>query len=220
MHLRQLTLARTAIVVALVAFGGTAHAAGFPDPPAEPAAGAGSTQTAVLAGGCFWGMEGVFERLKGVRDVVSGYAGGNAETAHYEMVSTGKTGHAESVRITYDPSQISFGTLLKVFFSVAHDPTELNYQGPDRGTQYRSVIFYTSDAQKKTAESYIRTLDQAGVFSEKIVTEVVPFKSFYPAEEEHQHFMDNNPDYPYIVFWDVPKVQALDTFYPELIAKR
>jgi peptide-methionine (S)-S-oxide reductase len=191
----------------------------FPDPPAQNLKAPGTTETAVLAGGCFWGMEGVFERLKGVSDVVSGYSGGDKSTAMYDIVSTGRTGHAESVRITYDPSKISFGTLLKVFFSVAHDPTELNYQGPDHGTQYRSVIFYTNAEQKKIATEYIRILGKAGVFKDPIVTEVVPLKAFYPAEEYHQDFMDKNPDNPYIVYWDLPKIALLKERFPELIAR-
>jgi peptide-methionine (S)-S-oxide reductase len=192
-------------------------AAAFPDPPKEIAAASG-TQIAVLSGGCFWGIEGVFERLKGVTNVKSGYSGGDVATAEYEMVSTGSTGHAESVQITFDPSVIGYGTLLKVFFSVAHDPTELNFQGPDHGTQYRSVIFYGSDAQKKIAEDYIALLDKAHVFPQPIVTQVVPLKAFYPAEDYHQDFMDNNPDYPYIQMWDLPKVRALQTTYPELLS--
>jgi peptide-methionine (S)-S-oxide reductase len=212
------------IVGVLLAFflllGGAAGAIGFPDPPKESAVKISSTRTAVLSGGCFWGMEGVFERLKGVRDVVSGYSGGDAATAHYEMVGTGKTGHAESIRISYDPSQIGFGTLLEVFFSVAHDPTELNYQGPDVGTQYRSVVFYQDPEQKRVAEEYIHTIDQAGIFSDRIVTEVVPFKAFFPAEDYHQDFLDNNPFYPYIMVWDMPKIRNLERTHPELIAKK
>jgi peptide-methionine (S)-S-oxide reductase len=198
-----------------------AFAAGFPDPPAGATTMTkpGSPEVAVLAGGCFWGMEGVFERLKGVVDVVSGYSGGEAGTAHYHMVGTGTTGHAESVRIAFDPAQISFGTLLKVFFSVAHDPTQLNYQGPDHGTQYRSAIFYASAEQKRISEEYIRILDAAKVFPDRIVTQVVPLKEFYPAEDYHQNFMDNNPGYPYIVFWDVPKVEHLVKLYPELVSR-
>ncbi len=191
--------------------------ASFPDPPKE-AASASGRQIAVLAGGCFWGMEGVFERLKGVIDVVSGYSGGGADTAHYEMVGSGTTGHAESVQITFDPSVISYGTLLKVFFSIAHDPTELNFQGPDYGTQYRTAIFYGSDAQKQEAQDYIQLLDKAHVFSKPIVTEVVPLKAFYPAEDYHQDFMDNNPTWPYIVAWDRPKVAALERTYPALLS--
>jgi peptide-methionine (S)-S-oxide reductase len=174
----------------------------------------------VLAGGCFWGMEGVFERLKGVIDVTSGYSGGSAATAHYEMVGTGTTGHAESVKIAFDPSKISYGTLLKIFFSVAHDPTELNYQGPDVGTQYRSAIFYANQAQKLVAERYIEILNSSGVFPRPIVTQVVPLAAFYPAEDYHQNFMDSHPDYPYIVMWDAPKVERLAQEYPTLVARR
>jgi peptide-methionine (S)-S-oxide reductase len=190
--------------------------AAFPDPLPDGKTSAG-VQEAVLAGGCFWGMEGIFERLSGVTDVVSGYSGGDKLTASYELVSTGTTGHAESVRITYDPAKISYGTLLKVFFSIAHDPTQLNFQGPDEGTQYRSAIFYANDDQKRIAEAYIRALDSAKIFSKKIVTQVVPLKAFYPAEEYHQNFLDKNPDYPYIVFWDLPKIAHLKEVYPKLV---
>jgi peptide-methionine (S)-S-oxide reductase len=196
---------------------GASAAPAFPDPPKE-AMPVNGTQIAVLSGGCFWGIEGVFERLKGVTDVISGYSGGDAATADYEMVSTGSTGHAESVQITYDPSVVSYGTLLKVFFSIAHDPTELNYQGPDHGTQYRSVIFYGTDAQKRTAEEYITLLNTAHVFTQPIVTQVVPLKAFYPAEGYHQDFLDNNPNWPYIVMWDKPKVRALQSTYPGLLS--
>jgi peptide-methionine (S)-S-oxide reductase len=219
--MNRIRLFRILLPAAVMAFAATgAWAAAFPDPPAEPGKPAPSPRVAVLAGGCFWGMEGVFERLKGVIDVVSGYAGGTRETASYDLVSTGTTGHAESVRITYDPSKVSYGTLLKVYFSVAHDPTELNYQGPDEGTQYRSAVFYADDAQKKTAEEYIRTLDRAGVYRKKIVTQVVPLAAFYPAEDYHQDFMDRNPDYPYIVYVDRPKVDDLLKKYPDLVARR
>jgi peptide-methionine (S)-S-oxide reductase len=177
----------------------------------------GPTRTAVLAGGCFWGMEGVFEQLKGVKEVLSGYSGGSGATAHYELVSTGTTGHAESVQITYDPSQISYGTLLKVFFAVAHDPTELDYQGPDHGTQYRSVIFYSGQDQRRMAEAYIRELDRDKVFRKPIVTQLTPLTVFYPAEEYHQHFMEKNPDYPYIVMWDQPKLALLKREFPALV---
>jgi peptide-methionine (S)-S-oxide reductase len=153
-------------------------------------------------------------------DVTSGYSGGDAQTAHYEMVGSGTTGHAESVQIRYDPSQVSYGTLLKVFFTVAHDPTELNFQGPDYGTQYRSVIFYANDGQKQVAESYVRQLDQAKVFSKPIVTQVVPLKAFYPAEDYHQHFLDRNPGYPYIVFYDLPKIATLKRTFPQLVADK
>lgn len=189
----------------------------FPDPAVDVTGPAAQgPQTAVLAGGCFWGVEGVFERIKGVTNVVSGFAGGAKSTAHYEEVSTGRTGHAESVEITYDPSQITYGQLLKIFFSVAHDPTELNRQGPDTGTQYRSAIFYANNEQKKVAEAYIKQLDDAKIFRHAIVTQVVPLKGFYAAEKYHQHFLDNNMTYPYIVYNDLPKLAALKKYYPQL----
>jgi peptide-methionine (S)-S-oxide reductase len=205
---------------ALVIAGALAFAAPkvpFPDPTLDiPASAATGPQTAVLAGGCFWGMEAVFEHLKGVTNVVSGFAGGNRSTAHYEVVSTGRTGHAESVQITYDPGQITYGEILKVYFAIAHDPTELNHQGPDYGTQYRSAIFYANDDQKRVAEAYIQQLDAAGVFRHKIVTEVVPLKGFYPAEAYHQHYLENHPDQPYIVYNDLPKLEALKKQYPQM----
>ena len=189
----------------------------FPDPAADiPASATKGTQVAVLAGGCFWGVQGVFERIKGVKDTVSGFAGGEKSTAHYETVSTGRTGHAESVKITFDPSQITYGQLLKVYFSVVHDPTQRNRQGPDTGTQYRSAIFYTSEEQKKVADAYIRQLNDAGIFKREIVTEVVPLKGFYAAEGYHQHYLDNNPNEPYIMYNDLPKIAALKKEYPEL----
>jgi peptide-methionine (S)-S-oxide reductase len=189
----------------------------FPDPAIDvPASAAQGKQTAVLAGGCFWGVEAVFEHLKGVTEVVSGFAGGDKSTAHYETVSTGSTGHAESVKITYDPSHITFGQLLKVYFSVAHDPTELNRQGPDTGTQYRSAIFYMDDDQKKVAEAYIKQLNDAKLFSRPIVTQVVAYHGFYAAESYHQHFLDHNPNYPYIVYNDLPKLAQLKKQYPQM----
>lgn len=189
----------------------------FPDPAVDiPAVPGVHKASAVLAGGCFWGVEGVFERVKGVTKVVSGYSGGAASTAHYEMVSTGRTGHAESVEITYDPGQISYGQLLKVYFEIAHDPTELNRQGPDEGTQYRSAIFYSSEDQKRTADAYIEQLNEAKVFRHKIVTKVVPLQAFYPAEAHHQGFLDRNPNFPYIVYNDLPKLRALQKKLPEL----
>ena len=188
----------------------------FPNPPLDPQEGKGP-QIAVFAGGCFWGVEAVFEKLKGVQDAVSGYSGGEAKTAHYEVVSTGLTGHAESVRVTYDPAQVSYGTLLKVFFSVVHNPTELNYQGPDHGTQYRSVIFYTNNTQRRVAEEYISALSKARVYDSPIVTQVVPLKAFYAAEDYHQHYLQNNPTQPYIVMWDLPKIAALQRNYPQLV---
>jgi peptide-methionine (S)-S-oxide reductase len=194
-------------------------AADFPAPSIDPAPSARSA-TAVFAGGCFWGVEAVFERLKGVSGVVSGYAGGKPDTAHYEMVGTGRTGHAESVEITYDPSQISYGKLLQVFFSVAHDPTELNRQGPDEGPQYRSAIFYASEEQKRVAEAYIAQLNQARVFKHPIGTQVTPLAGFYPAEAYHQDFIARNPHNPYIVYNDLPKLHQLEKKYPDLVKAR
>jgi len=191
----------------------------FPDPQVLTLAENSGTETAVFAGGCFWGVEAVFEHLNGVKDVVSGYSGGSRETAEYYAVGSGTTGHAESVRIEYDPSVISYATLLKIFFHVAHDPTQLNYQGPDHGTQYRSAIFYTDEEQKEIAAKYIELLDDEGVFPERIVTELSPLDAFYPAEDYHQNFMMLNPNYPYIVYWDRPKVEFLESEYPDLLKK-
>ena len=173
-------------------------------------------QTAVVAGGCFWGVQAVFEHVKGVISATSGYAGGSAKTADYETVSAGHTGHAESVQLVYDPSQITYGELLRVFFSVAHDPTQLNRQGPDEGSQYRSSIFYSNEAQKKIAEAYIAQLDAAKVFRHRIVTKVVPLEAFYPAEAYHQNYAARHPDQPYILFNDAPKVVHLKQAFPEL----
>jgi peptide-methionine (S)-S-oxide reductase len=183
------------------------------DVPLAPATG---IQTAVFAGGCFWGVEAVFEHLKGVTQVVSGYAGGSAETAKYDVVSSGSTGHAESVRITYDPARISFGQLLQVFFSVAHDPTELNRQGPDTGTQYRSAVFFGSDAQKRITEAYIAQLQAAHAFPRPIVTQVAPLKAFYEAEAYHQDYLAHHPTQPYIVINDLPKIGNLERQFPTL----
>lgn len=173
-------------------------------------------QTAVVAGGCFWGIQAVFQHVKGVISATSGYAGGSAKTAEYEVVSTGETGHAESVQIVYDPSQITYGELLRVFFSVAHDPTLLNRQGPDEGTQYRSVIFYGNDEQKRVAEAYIAQLDQAKVFRHRIVTQVAPLEAFYPAEAYHQNYAALHPNQPYIYYNDAPKVEHLRQEFPDL----
>ena len=173
-------------------------------------------QTAVLSGGCFWGIQSVFQHVKGVISATSGYSGGSAKTAEYEIVSTGETGHAESVEIVYDPSQITYGELLRVFFSVAHDPTQLNRQGPDEGTQYRSSIFYRNDEQKRIAEAYIAQLDKAKVFSSPIVTKVVPLQAFYPAEAYHQNYATLHPNQPYILFNDAPKVAHLRQEFPDL----
>ena len=175
-----------------------------------------NTATAVFAGGCFWGVDAVFRHVRGVSKVVSGYAGGGADTANYETVSTGTTGHAESVEVTYDPSQVSYNDLLKVFFFVAHDPTELNRQGPDSGTQYRSLIFYANDEQKKMADDYIAQLDQRKAFSEPIVTKVVALTGFYPAEAYHQNYLALHPDQPYIVINDLPKLERLQKTFPAL----
>jgi peptide-methionine (S)-S-oxide reductase len=200
------------------ALAGVMTAATLPDPATDEEAKKG-TESIVLAGGCFWGVEGVFERIKGVKDAVSGYAGGKEATAHYEVVSTGRTGHAESVKVTYDPSQITLGQLLKVYFAVAHDPTELNRQGPDEGTQYRSAIFYSNPEQQRVADAYIAQLNEAKTFHSKIVTQVVPLPAFYAAEEHHQHFLDRNPNYPYIVYNDMPKIKALQKQFPQLCKK-
>jgi peptide-methionine (S)-S-oxide reductase len=196
----------------------TLAASTFPDPIKDiHVTGSTAPQTAVLAGGCFWGVEAVFEQLNGVADVVSGFAGGSQPTAHYTIVSSGVTGHAESVKITYDPAKVTYGQLLKVFFAVAHDPTELNRQGPDDGPQYRSSIFYANDDQKTIAEAYISQLNSAHVFKKPVVTTVVPLKGFYAAEDYHQNFLARNPDYPYIVVNDLPKLRALRAEFPELL---
>jgi len=195
----------------------TASATAIPDPAVDaPLASAKGEQMAVLAGGCFWGLEAVFEHVKGVTSVKSGYSGGSASTAQYEKVSTGETGHAESIQIIYDPSQVTYGQLLKVFFAVAHDPTQLNRQGPDTGTQYRSAIFYSNEDQKRIAQAYIDQLNHAKVFGRPIVTEVVVLKSFYEAESYHQNYLVNHPDEPYIVINDLPKVENLRQQLPGL----
>jgi peptide-methionine (S)-S-oxide reductase len=181
-----------------------------------PAAEAAGLQTAVLAGGCFWGLQGMFEHVNGVTKVVAGYSGGSKETAHYEMVGTESTGHAESVEITFDPKRISYGQLLRLYFAVAHDPTELNRQGPDSGPSYRSEIFFKSPAQERIARAYVEQLTKGNVFKGPIVTRIEPLKGFYPAEDYHQDFLIRNPTYPYIVQNDLPKVGALKRVYPEL----
>ncbi len=190
------------------------------DPPVDiPAAKVKGEQTIVLAGGCFWGVEAVFEHLKGVSSVVSGYSGGTAATADYETVSTGTTGHAEAVKITYDPKQISYGKLLKIYFLIAHDPTQVNRQSPDSGTQYRSAIFFTNPDQQKVAKAYIDRLNQAHIFTEPIATQIVPLTKFYAAEEYHQNFIDRNPTQAYIVRYDLPKLAQLRQQFPSLIKK-
>src|SRR4029077_8048491 len=192
-------------------------AAAMPEPAVDaPRASVPSQQTAVLSGGCFWGVQAVFQHVKGVISATSGYSGGSKKTAEYEIVSTGETGHAESVQIVYDSSQITYGELLRVFFSVAHDPTQLNRQGPDEGTQYRSSIFYSNDEQKRIAEAYIAQLDQAKIFPRRIVTQVVPLKAFYPAEAYHQNYAALHPNQPYIMFNDAPKADHLRQEFPAL----
>jgi peptide-methionine (S)-S-oxide reductase len=206
-----------AVAVCIVTF---VAASNFPRPARDISVATPGTQhTAVLAGGCFWGVEAVFEQLNGVTDVISGFAGGSRLTANYEVVSTGVTSHAESVKITYDPAVVTYGQLLTVFFAVAHDPTQLNRQGPDEGAQYRSAIFYANADQKNVAEAYIRQLTDAKVFNRRIVTAVVPLDGFYPAGEHHQNFLVRHPDYPYIVVNDLPKLRALKAEFRELLRK-
>ena len=201
----------------VIACSASSAAVAIPDPAIDaPLAKAKGTETAVLAGGCFWGIQAVFEHVKGVTGVTAGYSGGTADTAQYETVSSGATGHAESVKITYDPSQISYGQLLKVYFSVAHDPTQMNRQGPDEGTKYRSAIFYGNDEQKRIAQAYIGQLESAKVFARPIVTQVVALKAFYPAEGYHQDYAVDHPYDPYIRINDLPKVEHLRQKLPEL----
>lgn len=184
-------------------------------PPDKDLQESGATAVAILAGGCFWGVQGVFQRVKGVSNAVSGYAGGSAETATYDRTTRGDTGHAETVEITYDPSVVTYGTLLQIYFSVAHNPTQLNFQGPDRGTQYRSTIFARNADQAEVARAYIAQLDATGQFEAPIVTTIEPFKAFYPAEQYHQDFLTLNPTWPYIVRHDLPKIAALARLFPE-----
>ncbi|MFZ5672987.1 MAG: peptide-methionine (S)-S-oxide reductase MsrA [Pseudomonadota bacterium] len=188
----------------------------LPAPALDEAATTARTETAILAGGCFWGVQGVFQHVEGVTNAVSGYAGGAADTAQYETVSGGASGHAESVRITFDPAKISYGRILQIYFSVAHDPTQLNRQGPDRGTQYRSAIFPVSGEQAKVAEAYIAQLGQAKLFTADIVTRIEPDRAFYPAEAYHQDYLTLNPTQPYIVYNDLPKIENLKRLYPAL----
>jgi len=193
----------------------------LPDPEVDaPLATGKGEQKAVLAGGCFWGIEAVFEHVKGVSDAKSGYAGGDAASADYRKVSSGTTGHAESVLVTYDPSQVTYGQLLKVFFSVAHNPTELNRQGPDRGPQYRSAIFYANEEQRRIAEAYIKQLDRVKVFNQPIVTQVRPLEAFHEAEDYHQDYLAQHPNEPYIVINDMPKVENLRKQIPELYKEK
>ncbi|MET0225426.1 MAG: peptide-methionine (S)-S-oxide reductase MsrA [Dokdonella sp.] len=187
----------------------------IPAPTVDEPASAATSETAVLAGGCFWGVQGVFQHVKGVSNAVSGYAGGAGNTAHYEKVGMGNTGHAESVQITFDPQQISYGQILQIYFSVAHDPTQRNRQGPDTGTQYRSAIFPVNDAQKSVAADYIAQLDKTGVFGQPIATTIEPGRAFYAAEPYHQDFLARNPTYGYIVVNDLPKIANLKQVFPQ-----
>ena len=216
----RVQLIGSVLALALCALASPGNAApNSPIPAAEldaPLAGASGKQTAVFAGGCFWGTQAVFERVKGVIDTTAGYSGGSAATATYNQVVTERTGHAESVEVIYDPARITYGQLLRIFFSVAHDPTELNRQGPDMGTSYRSAIFYTTDEQKRIATAYIADLDAAKVFPGKIVTEVTPLKGFYRAEDYHQDYALYNPGSPYIQICDLPKIEALKQQFPQL----
>jgi peptide-methionine (S)-S-oxide reductase len=182
----------------------------------EPASSQMASEVAILAGGCFWGVQGVFQHVEGVSSAVSGYAGGAADTAHYEMVGTNTTGHAESVRVIFDPRRISYGRILQIYFSVAHDPTELNRQGPDVGTQYRSAIFPTNSEQTRIAEAYVAQLNQTHDFNAAIVTKIEPGRDFYPAEDYHQDFLTRNPNYPYIVINDLPKIENLKRLFHDL----
>lgn len=204
-----------------MACNGSSAPVAIPSPAVDaPLAKAKSAESAVLAGGCFWGIQAVFQHVKGVTSAVSGYSGGSAETAEYETVSSGATGHAESVKVTYDPSQISYGQLLRIFFSVAHDPTQLDRQGPDTGTQYRSAIFFANDEQKRIAQAYIDQLNRAKVFPRKIVTEVSALKAFYAAEAYHQNYATLHPNEPYIAINDLPKVEHLKEMFPAFYTAR
>ncbi|KQN43940.1 methionine sulfoxide reductase A [Pseudomonas sp. Leaf48] len=211
-----LGLAAAGIISQCSAFslGGAEEAVIIPPPTLDEITQARS-ETAIFAGGCFWGVQGVFQHVKGVKSAVSGYAGGAADTAQYERVSGGDTGHAESVEVTFDPNQVSYGSLLQIYFSVAHNPTELNRQGPDSGTQYRSAIFTKSAEQQRVAQAYITQLDAARSFDKPIATQLETFNGFYPAEEEHQDFLTEHPTYPYIVINDLPKVAQLKQLYPD-----
>jgi peptide-methionine (S)-S-oxide reductase len=215
----KITVALCMVLVLFAAFrhGSASAATALPDPAVDESLSAEKGQaTLVVAGGCFWGVQAVFQHVKGVTSATSGYSGGTVKNPDYEEVSSGSTGHAESVQVIYDPSQITLGQLLKVFFSVAHDPTELNRQGPDSGTQYRSAIFFSTPVQQRIAQAYIQQLDQAKVFSHPIVTQIVPFKAFYRAEDYHQNYATNHPDSPYIATFDLPKVKHLQQQFPGL----
>jgi peptide-methionine (S)-S-oxide reductase len=219
---RSMTPILTVLAAVLALFLWTRHnytsaATIIPDPAVdETLAVQKGQETIVVAGGCFWGIQAVFQHVKGVSRATSGYSGGTVKNPDYEQVSSGSTGHAESVEIVYDPSKITLGQLLKVFFSVAHDPTELNRQGPDTGTQYRSIIFFANQDQQRIAEAYVRQLDQAKVFSSPLVTQIVPLKAFYPAENYHQNYAVEHPSNPYIAMFDLPKVKNLQQQFPGL----
>ena len=219
-HLQRVAaLAFAAVLISVVACrqAQAGSVSPLPAPAVDaPLAKTAGHETAVLSGGCFWGIQAVFEHVKGVISATSGYTGGEASTAHYEMVSDGNTGHAESVSVVYDPAQISYGELLRVFFSVAHDPTEVNRQGPDTGTQYRSMISFANPEQKRIAGAYIQQLNNAKIFTHPIATQVVPLKGFYPAEAYHQDYAAHHPNDPYIYFNDAPKVEHLKKQFPEL----
>jgi peptide-methionine (S)-S-oxide reductase len=213
--LRRFALLLGALALSACALGAE-PATVIPAPTVDNAKAAGPMQTAILAGGCFWGVQGVYQHVRGVKKVLSGYAGGDKSTAKYQTVGTGRTGHAESVEIQFDPSAVTYGELLQIFFSVVHDPTQLNRQGPDVGTQYRSAIFYTDDTQKKIADAYIAQLGKAKVFDRPIVTTVTKNTGFYAAEDYHQDFLVNNPRNPYIVINDLPKVRNLEKLFPDV----
>lgn len=214
---RMMAMMLTVLGVAVACRAGSGASGAVPAAVVDEAkATAPATQTAVVAGGCFWGIQAVFQHVKGVVSATSGYAGGSVKNPDYETVSSGQTGHAESVQIVYDPSKVSYGELLRVFFSVALDPTEVNRQGPDEGTQYRSVIFYGNAEQKKIADAYIAQLDHAKAFRGKIATQVTPLQAFYPAEEYHQNYATLHPNAPYIVYNDAPKVANLRKEFPEM----
>jgi peptide-methionine (S)-S-oxide reductase len=213
---------RNRILICGIAVAAMASAASFPDPPKASTTAAAGTATAVLAGGCYWGMQGIFEHMKGVTNTVVGFAGGKKETARYEIVEDGTTNHAESIKITYDPAKITYGELLKVYFSAAHDPTTLNRQHYDVGTQYRSAIFYANDEQKTIAEAYIRDLNSAHVFKDPIVTQVLALQTypFYPTDlADHQHFLDKYPTQGYIANIDIPLLNGFKAKYPEYYTK-
>jgi peptide-methionine (S)-S-oxide reductase len=219
MLLQKSTTVLVALWSAILLSGTTMLASDFPNPAIDVKTARAGKQTAVVAGGCFWCTEAVFEQIEGVDKVISGYSGGDKATANYEAVCTGRTGHAEAIEITYDPAKISYGQLLKIFFSVAHDPTQLNRQGPDRGTQYRSAIFYSTPEQKHIAEAYIKQLEAAKVYHAPIVTEVTPLKAFYVAEEHHQNFCSRHPQNPYVMGVADPKIEKTKEKYPELLKK-